>query len=45
MFLKRKKTEVTQKSPKRFTGKTKKKCTLWFDKKRDQIKNDIRFLS
>ena len=45
MFLKRKKTEVTQKFPKSFTGKTEKKSTLWFDKKCDQIKNDIRFLS
>ena len=32
MFLKRKKTEVMQKSLERFTGKTEKKCTLWFDK-------------
>ena len=43
--LRRKKTDFTQKSPKRFTGKTKKKCKLWFDKECDQIKNDINSLS
>ena len=43
--LRRKKTDFTQKSPKRFTGKTKTKCKLWFDKECDQIKNDINSLS
>ena len=43
--LRRKKTDFTQKSPERFTGKTKKKCKLWFDKECDQIKTDINSLS
>ena len=43
--LRRKKTDFTQKSPKRFTGKTKKKCKLWFDKECNQIKNDMNSLS
>ena len=43
--LRRKKTDFTQKSLKRFTSKTKRKCEIWFDKECNQIKSDINSLS